>query len=153
MSWAALALFLLGLWLLLNLVAPYSMLARAERCSPGRLPAELLKRGEARSVYFYVGPTAMSYAVSLWAPGLGAVVVFNADFFRRAPPDLVRWVVAHELGHAAHNHHIIRWLFICTGAVLFPWVRRELERHEQAADIYARLLTGIDKEKFAQYLT
>lgn len=147
-----LLLLLPALWLLFNLVAPYVPLIEAERVSPGRLPRELLARGEAKYISFYIGPTRFSYAYSAWAPGKGTVVIFNREFFRRAPPDLVKWVVGHELGHAAAGHHRWRWAAIVSGAVLIPWVRRRLEKHERSADTYALLLTGIKKERFAQFL-
>lgn len=137
-------------WVLANLAAPYAALLLAERISPGRLPAELLRRGEARGVQFYVASTTMSYGYSCWAVGRGAVVVFNREFFRRATPELVRFVIAHELGHAAAHHHVWRFLVIVSGAVLLPPVRRLLLRHEVEADDYAEELTGFKREHFEQ---
>ena len=142
---------LLVLWVLFNLLAGYAPLLLAERISPGRLPAELLRLGTAKRVRFYVGNNVKSYAYSLWAPPY-TVVVFDRRFFLRAEPDLVRFVVAHELGHAHAHHHIIRWLSIVTGAVLLPVVRRVLLRHELDADSYAMELTGLTKSMFPQLL-
>jgi len=138
------------LWLTFNLASSYAPLLLAERISPGRLPAELLARGEARRVRFYVGETRISYGFSAWAPPCWTVVVFNRQFFRRAPPELVRFVVAHELGHAAENHHVWRWFAVTSGAILFPFVRRALARQEETADAYALRLTGFRREFFEQ---
>lgn len=138
------------LWLLANLAAPYAALLLAERISPGRLPAELLARGEARAVEFYLANTTMSYGYSCWLPGRGTMVIFNREFFRRATPSLVRFVVAHELGHAVSHHHYWRWAAVVTGAVLLPWVRRVMLRHEAEADAYAERLTGFKREFFDQ---
>ncbi len=137
-------------WFIFNVAASYAPLVLAERISPGRLPAELLARGEARYVRFYVGNNASSYAFSAWAPPLWTVVVFDRAFFRKASPELVRFVVAHELGHASAHHHIWRWFAVVTGLVLFPVVRRMLARQEDVADVYATFLTGFKKEFFEQ---
>lgn len=137
-------------WVVFNVAASYAPLIIAERISPGRLPAELLALGEARYVRFYVGNNASSYAFSAWAPPLWTVVVFDRSFFRKASPELVRFVVAHELGHAASHHHIWRWFAVVTGLALFPAVRRMLARQEQTADAYATFLTGFKKEFFEQ---
>jgi len=141
---------LLGLWVLFNLAASYAPLLLAERISPGRLPAELLARGEARRVRFYVGNNAASYAFSAWAPPFWTIVVFDRAFFRRASPALVRFVVAHELGHAAAHHHLWRWFAVVSGAAAFPFVRRWLAVQEGVADAYATTLTGFKKEFFPQ---
>ena len=135
-------------WIAFNVAASYAPLLLAERISPGRLPAELLALGEARYVRFYVGNNASSYAFSAWAPPLWTVVVFDRAFFRKASPELVRFVVAHELGHAASHHHIWRWFAVVSGLALFPAVRRMLVRQEQTADAYATFLTGFKKEFF-----
>ena len=148
MIWFVFALF--SMWLLFNVCASYAPLLLADRISPGRLPAELLKRDEARRVRFYVGDNRISYAFSAWAPPLWTVVVFDRAFFQRASPELVRFVVAHELGHAAAGHHVSRWFAVVSGAALFPAVRRWLSRQEETADHYATLLTGFKKEHFSQ---
>lgn len=148
MSW----LLLLPLaWLLFNLSASYAPLILAERISPGRLPAELLVRGEARWVRFYVGNNVASYAFSSWAPFFGTAVVFDRAFFRRATPELVRFVVAHELGHAACHHHRWRWFAVVSGVAILPAVRRALARQESVADAYATALTGFKPEHFAHH--
>lgn len=143
-------LILLAAWVLFNVAASYAPLILAERISPGRLPAELLKRREARRVRFYVGNNHSSYGFSAWAPPFWTVVVFDRRFFQRASPELVRFVVAHELGHAAAGHHVWRWFAVVSGAVLLPFIRRELDRQEAIADIYATFLTGFKKEHFSQ---
>lgn len=142
---------LLVLWVAFNLAAPYAPLMLAERISPGRLPAELLQLGEARRVRFYVGRTLTSYAFSAWAPPLWHIVVFDERFFSRATQELLRFVIAHELGHAAAHHHIWRWAAVTSGAVLLPAVRRALQRQEDSADAYATKLTGFKKEFFAHH--
>lgn len=148
MTWFFLALVIA--WIVFNIAASYAPLIVAERISPGRLPVELLARGEARYVRFYVGNNVSSYAFSSWAPPLWTVVVFDRAFFRKATPELVRFVVAHELGHAAAHHHIWRWFAVVTGLALFPAVRRMLARQEATADAYATFLTGFKKEHFSQ---
>ena len=150
MIWIVLA-FVLFLWLAFNVAASYAPLLLAERISPGRLPAELLARGEARRVRFYVGANRMSYAFSAWAPPLWTVVVFDREFFRRATPELVRFVVAHELGHAAAHHHVWRWAAVVPGVALLPAVRRALARQDTTADAYATALTGFRKEHFKHH--
>lgn len=137
-------------WLAFNVAASYAPLIIAERISPGRLPAELLALGEAQYVRFYVGNNASSYAFSAWAPPLWTVVVFDRRFFQQATPELVRFVVAHELGHAAARHHVWRWFAVVSGLALFPAVRRMLARQEETADAYATFLTGFKKEFFEQ---
>ena len=138
-------------WISVNVLASYAPIFLAERISPGRLPAELLARGEARNVRFYVSThNQFSYAFSAWAPPFWTVVVFDQAFFRRASPELVRFVVAHELGHAARRHHQLRWAVVVSLLVALPWVRRWLERQEDAADAYATELTGLKKEFFPQ---
>lgn len=139
-----------GLWLAFNVAASYAPLALAKRISPGRLPASLLARNEARRVRFYVGNNTRSYAFTSWAPPYLVVVVFDSEFFSKAQPDMIRFVVAHELGHAAAGHHIKRWLAVVTLAALLPPVRRWLVRQEAAADAYAEQLTGMKKEFFPQ---
>mgnify|MGYP001561246926 CR=1 FL=1 len=146
----AFLLILIFLWLAFNVAASYAPLILSERISPGRLPAELLKRQEARRVRFYIGSNRISYAFSAWAPPLWTVVVFDRRFFQRASPELVRFVVAHELGHAAAHHHIWRWFAIVSGIALLPAVRRRLARQEDTADNYATLLTGFKKSFFDQ---
>lgn len=143
------ALSMLLLWFAFNLAAGYAPLMLAERISPGRLPAELLSYADKTRVRFYVGHNVRSYAFNVWAPPYTAVV-FDRAFFLSAGPDLIRFVIAHELGHAAKRHHIKRWLSVVTGAVLFPGVRRWLAKQEWSADDYAERLTGLHKSMFPQ---
>lgn len=137
------------LWLAFNLAASYAPLMLAERISPGRLPAELLSYADKTRVRFYVGHNVRSYAFNVWAPPYTAVV-FDKQFFLNAGPDLIRFVIAHELGHATYRHHIKRWFSVVTGAALFPGVRRWLARQEGSADDYAERLTGYSKSMFPQ---
>ena len=135
------------LWAAFNFATPYAAAHLAQRISPGRLPAELLRRGEARRVRFYVGRCAQSYAFSAWAPPY-TVVIFDTQFFSRATPEMLRYVVAHELGHAARHHHVWRWLAAVTLTAYLPAVRRALLRQEVTADDYAEGLTGFRREHF-----
>lgn len=143
------ALIVAAVWLLFNFAAGYAPLMLAERISAGRLPVELLAYSNRMRVRFYVGNNARSYAFNVWAPPYTAVV-FDRAFFLTAPPDLLRFVLAHELGHAASRHHIYRWLAVVTGAALFPGVRRWMLRQETVADEYAERLTGLSKSMFPQ---
>ena len=140
-------------WVAFNVAAAYAPLLLSERISPGRLPTELLARGEARRVRFYVGTCVSAYAFSSWAPPLWTVVVFDRRFFRQATPALLRFVVAHELGHAANGHHVLRWCAVVSGAALLPAVRRALARQEEQADAYATFLTGFKKEHFREHFS
>ncbi len=140
---------LLVLWVLFNFLSSYAPLMLAERISPGRLPAELLSYADKTRVRFYVGDNVCSYAYNVWAPPHTAVV-FDREFWLQASPDMVRFVVAHELGHAAARHHIKRWLAVVSGAALLPSVRAMLQRHERMADQYAERLTGLPKSMFPQ---
>ena len=142
-------LVVLVLWVLFNLAAGYAPLMLAERISPGRLPAELLSYADKTRVRFYVGHNVRSYAFNVWAPPHTAVV-FDRTFFLNAGPDLIRFVIAHELGHAAARHHIKRWLAVVSGAALLPSVRAVLQRYERVADEYAERLTGLSKSMFPQ---
>lgn len=142
-----LLILLLALWLGFNLASPYAAAHLAQRISPGRLPAELLRRGEARRVRFYTGKCAQSYAFSAWAPPY-TVVIFDQMFFARATPEMLRYVVAHELGHAARHHHVWRWLAAVTLTAYLPVVRQALLRQEGTADDYAEGLTGFRREHF-----
>ena len=140
---------LLLLWVLFNWAAPLAVLARAERLGLGRLPADLLRRPEARRVRFYLGSLRRSYGFSVWL-WPWTVVVFDRRFFSGASGDLVRWVVAHELGHALRGDQVERWWAIVTGAVLLPAARRRLRWHETNADLYAIALTGLRRDMFEQ---
>jgi Zn-dependent protease with chaperone function len=141
-------LVLFVLWVLFNLLAGYAPLMLAERISPGRLPADLLNEKNAR-VRFYVGENVRSYAFNVWAPPYTAVV-FDRRFFQNASPDLLRFVIAHELGHAKMKHHIQRWIAIVSGLALIPAVRQQFVRQEQDADLYAEMVTGMHKSSFPQ---
>lgn len=137
------ALVFLVVWVFFNLLAGYAPLMLAERISPGRLPAGCLRGNSSLRVRFYVGNNVRSYAFNVWAPPYTAVI-FDRKFFLHAPQDVIRFVIAHELGHARYNHHIKRWLAVVSGAILLPSVRRTLLRFEQDADVYAMKITGID---------
>jgi hypothetical protein len=135
------------LWVLFNLLAGYAPLMLAERISPGRLPAYAW--WDDKRVRFYVGRNVRSYAFNVWAPPFTAIV-FDRDFFEHAGPDLFRFVVAHELGHARWKHHIRRWFSVVTGAALLPAVRRRWQQYERDADTYAEMVTGLPKSMFPQ---
>lgn len=140
-------LFFMLLWLLFNWAAPFAVLARAEPLGLGRLPADLLKRPEAKRIKFYLGTLRRSYGFSVWL-WPHTIVVFDRRFFAAASGDLVRFVVAHELGHALRGDHVERWWAIVSGAVALPAVRRRLAWHERNADYYATALTGFRRDMF-----
>jgi len=146
-----LLLIALALWVAFNWVAPFATLINAERISPGRLPSALLTSAGARKVRFYTahlprGPR-VGLGFSIWAPPF-SVVVFDQEFFARAPTAMIRFVVAHELAHFSLGHHRMRWLAVVTGAVLLPTVRRRLARAEDEADAAASKHTGLSKSMF-----
>lgn len=140
---------LVGLWLLFNLLAPYTVLLRAERISWGRLPAALLTSVRDRKVRFYMMSLSGGYGYSVWAPPLN-LVVFDRTFFARANPALIRYVVAHELAHFSLGHHRKRWLAVVTGLAFFPAVRRWLVRMEDEADRLAEKRTGLVRSSFPE---
>lgn len=148
MTWL---LALLALWLLFNWAAPFATLVGAERISPGRLPAELLVWRDARQVRFYMADLPRGKRVglgfSIWAPPF-SVVVFDREFFSKAPASMIRFVVAHELAHFALGHHRLRWFAAVTGLILLPAVRRRLARTEDEADAAATKRTGLSKNLF-----
>ena len=145
-------LLLIGLWLVFNLSAPYAVLLRAQPISWGRLPMELLTSETDRKVRFCMTKLTGGYGYSVWSPlGLN-LVVFDKGFFAHARPDLIRFVIAHELGHFHQNHHKKRWVAIVTGLVLIPAVRRWLLRMEDDADVEATKRTQFTRNMFPELL-
>ena len=142
-------LVLLCFWVLFNWVAPFAVLIDATRLGRGRIPAELLVWSQDRGVRFYTAQLSGGYGFSVWAPPF-SVVVFDMDFFARASPPLVRYVVAHELAHFSLGHHRKRWFAVVTGVVLLPWVRRRLVYMEHEADAEAEIRTGYNRSLFPQ---
>lgn len=148
MTYSNSLLLLLLLWLLFNWLAPATvMMYGAERLSLGRLPADLLRRTEAKRVRFYLGTCRRSYGYSVWVWPY-TVVIFDRRFFTAASGDLVRFVVAHELGHVIHRDHVQRWWAVVTGVALLPIIKRRFEEQEQSADRYAIALTGLQRSQF-----
>ena len=137
------------LWIVFNLVAPYVVLLRAERIGWGRLPAELLMSAQDKKVKFYITSLKGGYGFSVWAPGM-PLIVFDKGFFRGATPPLLRFVIAHEMGHFHQHHHIKRWMMVVTGLVLVPAVRRWLARMEDDADAEAARRTGFSRKLFPE---
>jgi len=146
MTWVISLLFL---WLMLNLLAPYAVLARSQRISIGRLPAELLTLPVYRGVRFYMAELRGGYGFSVWAPPLN-LVVFDKGFFAHASPQLIRYVIAHELSHFSLGHHRWRWFAIVSGAVLLPPVRKWLRKMEEEADVEASRRTGLSRMLFPE---
>ena len=142
-------LFLLVVWILLNILSPYAVIARSTPISIGRLPSELLMGVDHRQVKFYTATLLGGYGYSVWAPPLN-LIVFDKVFFSRASPALIRYVVAHELAHFSLNHHRWRWFCIVTGVVLFPSVRVWLRRMEDEADVVAARRTGYHRKMFPE---
>lgn len=139
----------LAVWVTFNWVAPFAVLVRAQPISRGRLPAELLAWDRDGAVRFYTASLIGGYGFSLWAPPW-SVVVFDRDFFSRASPPLVRFVIAHELAHFTLGHHRKRWLAVVSGLVLLPQVRYALRAMEGEADAVAERRTGSKRSDFSQ---
>ena len=139
--------FLVVVWLLFNWAAPLASLYKAERLGLGRLPADLLQWPPAKRIRFYLGDLRHSYGFSVWMWPY-TVVVFDRKFFSAASGDLIRFVVAHELGHARGKDHVQRWLAVVTGVALLPVMRRRFVKQELAADRYAIALTGFRRDQF-----
>lgn len=144
--------FLLVLWVGFNWSSPLALLGDAEELSLGRLPAELLARVRAHKVRFYLSALRRGPGFSAWV-WPWSFVVFDRQFFRHASPELVRYLIAHELAHFALRHPQRRWLVVVTGVVLLPPVRRWLARCEDEADAFAEKLTGFRREFFDQLKT
>lgn len=142
--WGWMVVALAVLWVLFNWAAPFAILLRSERVSPGRLPRELFTSDEARRARFYVADLPRPGAFSIWAPPLH-VVVFDRSFFRYATAAQVRFVVAHELAHFTMGHHWRRWVLVVLGVALLPQVRRWLAHTEEAADEEAERRTGLPR--------
>lgn len=149
MAWGFGAAVALAVWLLFNWAVPFATLVRAERLGLGRLPADLLKMPEAQRMRFYLGTLRRSYGFSVWL-WPWTVVVFDRRFFAGASGDLVRFVVAHELGHAERGDHVARWWAVVTGVALLPAMRRRFVLHEVNADMYAIYRTGLRRDMFKQ---
>lgn len=142
-------LVLFTFWVLFNWAAPFAVLTHAEQINRGRLPAELLEWNKDQKVRFYVAQLSGGYGFSIWAPPW-SVVVFDKDFFARASPPLVRFVIAHELAHFNLGHHRWRWLAAVSGLILLPAVRRWLRAMEDEADLAAYWRTGSKRSDFSQ---
>lgn len=142
---------ILALWLLFNWVSPFAALlsTQAKPISRGRLPAELLRWGKDKEVRFYVADLKRGYGFSVWAPPW-SVVVFDKRFFTNAYPNMIRYVVAHELAHFSLGHHRERWLMVITGLVILPSVRKRLHEMEAEADAEAERVTGFKRSFFPQ---
>ncbi len=148
-TWHWLLLSAAILWLSFNWVAPFAILVRSQPLSPGRLPHELFTSQAARAVKFYTAELQFGYGYSVWAPPWN-MVLFDHAFFQRAHPDLVRFVVAHELAHFTLGHHRKRWLLVVLGLALLPQVQRMFVRFEHEADAEAARRTGFPRSAFPQ---
>ncbi len=137
-------------WILGNIVAPYAVLLRAEPISWGRLPAELLTAQRDKKVKFYMTSLRGSYGYSVFSPMGLHLVVFDKNFFAKASPACIRFVIGHEMAHFRNNHHIKRWLVVVTGLILFPFVKRWLARMEDEADVEASRRTGLSRSSFPE---
>ncbi len=137
------------LWIAFNVLAPYAVLLRAEPISWGRLPAELLTSKKDKKIRFYLATLQGSYGYSVFSLGLN-LVVFDRRFFAQASSELKRFVIAHELAHFHRRHHQKRWLFVVTGLVLLPVVRRRLLTMEDDADAEAVSRTGLIRSSFPE---
>lgn len=142
-------LFFLFVWVLLNILAPYAVIARSTPISIGRLPSELLTGVDHRQVKFYTANLIGGYGYSVWAPPLN-LVIFDKVFFAKANPALIRYVIAHELAHFDFGHHRKRWFCIVTGIVVFKWVRVWLREMEEEADVEAARRTGFHRSLFPE---
>lgn len=144
MTWTALALAAFAAWLVFNWLAPLSLTFFGLPLSTGRLPGEILYMANAHRVRYYTAKLRGGYAFSTWL-GFSHAVFLSEDFMRSAPPAVVRFVLAHELGHCALGHLRWRWLCVVSGAILLPAVRRWLRRQEEDADAWAEALSGVPR--------
>lgn len=110
----------------------------------GNLPGEILYRANANRVRYYRAKLDRGFAFTVWSWPY-RIVVINDDFLALSRPDIIRFVLAHELGHIVLGHSFARWISVVTGMALFPSVRRWLGRNEGDADEYAEQLSGVQR--------
>ena len=136
-----------ALWLAFNWLAPFAVLASAERMSAGRVSETLAAEAARIGVRLYTAKLdrAGGYSVLAWPMKL---VVFDRESLARTPAWAWRFLIAHELGHCALGHLRERWLLTVSGLVLLPAARRRLQEMEREADAYAERLTGLAAESF-----
>ena len=144
MTWEPWALGVCAAWLVFNWLAPLAILLYCKPLGLGRIPGEILYRANAHRVSYYTARLDGGYAFSVWM-GWRHAVVLDEAFMRHAPPVVIRFVLAHELGHCALGHLRWRWACAVTGAILLPWVRRWLAHAEGEADAWAESLSGISR--------
>lgn len=137
-------LFLFLLWVLFNWLAPLVIKFTATRMHIGNVPPELLVKASMNKVQFYRAKLVQGYAFTVWCWPI-RIVVIDEDFLKRAPADMVRFVLAHELGHILLGHTFRRWFSVVTGLWLFKGVRDYLAKQEESADKFAEELVGIPR--------
>lgn len=141
----------LVLWLLLNWLAPLTLLIDAKKMSLGRLPKELVDLSHEQKITFYTGKLTrgLGFSTSTWPR---VFVVFDAEFMRHCTPSLTRFVIAHEIGHCVLGHLRERYLLTVSGFALLPAGKARLLAMENEADDYATKLTGFKREFFKNHL-
>lgn len=136
------------IWLIFNFLAPLSLIRTATPMGIGRIPADILYRANAHKVRYYVDDlralNANGFAFSTWLVFRHAVVL-DRNFLLHAPPEVIRFVLAHELGHCALGHLRQRYFLTVTGLILFPAIRRWLATKEHEADAWAEKLSCVHR--------
>lgn len=122
---AAIGLGIASLWLFPVLVDP--LFNRFEPLPPGHLRSEVLQLARESGVdvgeVYEIDASRRTTGVNAYVNGIGHTkrVVLYDNLIKEFPPDQVRSVVAHELGHQAH-HDIWRglaWLALVAPAATF----------------------------------
>lgn len=132
------------LWVAFNWLAPLAVVRLFTPLSIAQLPGEILARANGIGVDYYKARLAQGLAFTVWS-WPRKIVVINEDFLLYGKPSVIRFVLAHELGHIALGHTFKRWLAIVTFVYCLPFVRKWLKDHEYGADEYAEQLTGVSR--------
>ena len=137
----------LALWVVFNLLAPWTLLIKAEPLSPVRLPLDLAREAQRIRARLYstrlARPGALSVLAWPWR-----LVLLDRDSLARMPAWALRFLVAHELGHCAAGHLAVRWWLAVSGLALLPVARWWVNEMERSADRYAERMTGLAAESF-----
>jgi hypothetical protein len=144
MSWWSTFLLIYLLWIVFNWLAPLSVIALACRMSTASLPGEIIFTARQHKVRYYKTRLNGGYAFTVWCWPYKLVFI-DEGFLHGAAPHLIRWVLAHELGHIVYGHTWRRWLYTVTGLILFKRYRWKLLHCEKEADKFADGLTGVPK--------
>lgn len=108
------------------------------------LPADLQHHAMKLDVVLYtvagLGAEGFSFSAIFFTQ---RVICIDRTFLHHAPAAVVRFVIAHELGHHLFCHPERKALAYMTGLRVFPAVRRILDQFEEQANRWAEFQTGL----------